>query len=101
MTPADLDIAREVAGHYDRIAWIYEISDWSHEVLRYRKLRPILGSYAKGRTLDLGVGSGLRICTLLSKRNPSDGRRRPARECSKRAALRAKLVEARRYLWCS
>lgn len=53
--------AKEIARHYDRIAWLYDLSDWSHELFRYRKLRPILWSYAKGRTLDVGVGSGLNM----------------------------------------
>jgi ubiquinone/menaquinone biosynthesis C-methylase UbiE len=57
----DEEIAQDVARHYDKIAWYYDISDWSHEVLRYRKLRPLLWSHAKGKTLDLGVGSGLNM----------------------------------------
>jgi len=57
----DEEIVQEVARHYDKIAWYYDISDWSHEYFRYRKLRPILWSYAKGKTLDLGVGSGLNM----------------------------------------
>lgn len=55
------EIASDVARHYDRIAWYYEISDWSHEMFRYRRLRPILWSYAQGETLDLGVGGGLNM----------------------------------------
>ena len=47
--------------HYNSISKWYEIIDWGFERFRYRKLRPIVWSYAAGKTLDLGVGTGLNI----------------------------------------
>lgn len=47
--------------HYDFIAWFYDWSDWFLETFRYRKLRAIVWSYARGSTLDLGMGTGLNI----------------------------------------
>ena len=47
--------------HYDRISHWYELLDWSLERSRYCKLRPIVWSHAQGKTLDLGVGTGLNI----------------------------------------
>ncbi len=47
--------------HYDSISKWYEILDWGFEQFRYRKLRPMVWSHAAGKTLDLGVGTGLNI----------------------------------------
>lgn len=97
MTNSDLDIAQEVARHYDKIAWYYEISDWSHEFFRYRKLRPILWSYAKGKTLDLGVGSGLNMPYYpkgiqVTGVDASQGMLKRAAHRAKRLGINVKLV---------
>lgn len=47
--------------HYDKISSWYEILDWFLERFRYRRLRPMVWSHAQGKTLDLGVGTGLNI----------------------------------------
>jgi ubiquinone/menaquinone biosynthesis C-methylase UbiE len=93
----DEEIVQEVARHYDKIAWYYEISDWSHEVFRYRKLRPILWSYAQGKTLDLGVGSGLNMSFYpkdiqVTGVDASQGMLDRARKRAKRLGLDVKLV---------
>lgn len=43
------------------MASFYELSDWRYEFFRYRRLRPVVWSYARGETLELGVGTGLNI----------------------------------------
>jgi phosphatidylethanolamine/phosphatidyl-N-methylethanolamine N-methyltransferase len=47
--------------HYDRIAAVYEFLDWGMERFRYRYLRPIVWREVRGKTLDLGVGTGLNM----------------------------------------
>ena len=52
---------QNVADHYDGMARWYEILDWAFERFRYRQLRPEVWNQATGRTLELGVGTGLNI----------------------------------------
>lgn len=47
--------------HYDLLSRFYDLSDWFLENFRYKKLRPMVWSHASGKTLDLGVGTGLNI----------------------------------------
>ncbi len=54
-------MSAELRDHYDRMASFYEFSDWWLERFRYSVLRPKVWSYARGRTLELGVGTGLNI----------------------------------------
>lgn len=52
---------RLLKNHYNFLSRFYDISDWFFETFRYKQIRPIVWSYARGKTLDLGVGTGRNI----------------------------------------
>ncbi|MBI2119213.1 MAG: class I SAM-dependent methyltransferase [Elusimicrobia bacterium] len=47
--------------HYNFLSRFYDLSDWFFEKFRYKQIRPIVWSHARGKTLDLGVGTGQNI----------------------------------------
>ena len=84
--------------HYNKISNWYEILDWSLERFRYRKLRPLVWSHAQGKTLDLGVGTGLNIpyyspATEMTGVDISDGMLRRARVRAEELGVQIKLFQ--------
>lgn len=52
---------RETARAYDRIAPVYDLLDGIYELSWKRRLREALFAHARGRILDVGVGTGCNI----------------------------------------
>lgn len=61
MTDAAADHLRETARAYDRIAPLYDLLDGIYEHAWKRRLRAALFAHARGRILDVGVGTGCNI----------------------------------------
>ncbi len=61
MTDAPADHLRETARTYDRIAPLYDLLDGIYEHAWKRRLRTALFAHARGRILDVGVGTGCNI----------------------------------------
>ena len=88
---------RRTARTYDRIAPVYDLLDGIYEHSWKRRLRAELFGHARGRMLDVGIGTGCNIpfyppgCEVvgidLSRRMLARARRR-ARELGRRVSLR-------------
>ncbi len=84
--------------HYDRISRWYDLLDWGMERFRYRGLRPIIWSHAQGKTLDLGVGTGLNIPfyppeTEVTGVDLSNGMLKRARSRSAKIGVQVNLLQ--------
>jgi len=51
-------MAQKTAKKYSRIAWLYDTFEYPFEMMLFQKLRAEAISCAKGKTLEVGVGTG-------------------------------------------